>query len=424
MKVLLDISALGAGYRHDGSRTGVYRAIDCLASQLLCQRSCQLSLMAYGSLPLYASARNALANNPAFQNVHFLPPGGYTTRRIADLMAKISRENALLNFAMRGMHRIASRLPYNPALPSLDQISHYDVVHATYLGMPSTWRRLSHLCRFQTVYDLIPLIMPQFTTATHQRIARSCIDAIQPDDWVLAISEATKNDLCEYRGLDPRRVFVTPLAASEIFHQCVDTSMLHDIKDRYGIPDIPYILSLCTFEPRKNLPHLIDCFANLVEQEKINDLNLVLVGTTGWQHKAVFQQIRQYQHLKQRIIITGYVHDEDLAALYSGALMFVYPSLYEGFGLPPLEAMQCGVPVITSNTSSLPEVVGDAGIMVPPLDRHALCQAMLELYQHPGYAERYKERALARARLFSWRRSAEETVQAYRQAKECSVPRL
>ena len=183
---------------------------------------------------------------------------------------------------------------------------------------------------------------------------------------------------------------------------------------KYAIPDAPYVLTLGTLEPRKNIHRVIRCFAKTVLEEKIDDLCLVLVGAKGWSYGEAFEELGRYPSLRKRIVLTGYVDLEDLAPLYSGALSFVYPSFYEGFGLPPLEAMKCGVPVITSNTSSLPEVVGDAGIMVAPTDEDALSHAMLKIFRDSSLRARMSERSLARAALFSWEKCVEETIRAYK----------
>jgi len=171
-----------------------------------------------------------------------------------------------------------------------------------------------------------------------------------------------------------------------------------------------------TLEPRKNVVHLIRSFAELVRAERIPDLHLVLTGGQGWDYEPIFAEAERLREVRDRIHFTGYADDVDLAPLYSGALAFVYPSLYEGFGLPVLEAMQCGTPVITSSTSSLPEVVGDAGLLVDPQDGAALCQAMLALYEDADRRAELSSRAVARAGRFSWERCAHETVAAYRQA--------
>ena len=201
------------------------------------------------------------------------------------------------------------------------------------------------------------------------------------------------------------------MGSAKIF-LCLLNHKEQSLKKKYGIPDAPYILSLCTLEPRKNIDQIIRAFAKLVNESQIQELNLVLVGPKGWMFDKIFDAIATNTTVKNKIFITGFIPDEDLASIYSEAMMFVYPSFYEGFGLPPLEAMQCGTPVITSNVSSLPEVVGDAGIMVSPRDLDELCQAMLTVYKNPSLRQEMSEKSLHRASKFSWSRCALETAEA------------
>jgi glycosyltransferase involved in cell wall biosynthesis len=243
------------------------------------------------------------------------------------------------------------------------------------------------------------------------------VNSLGPEDFSVVISQCTKDDLCNLRpDIDPARVFVTYLAASDTFKPCSDAEQLKLVRKKYSLGDAPYFLSLSTLEPRKNITHTIRSFAKLVIEERLHDLNLVLAGGKGWLYEQIFQEISGLDEVKDRIIVTGYIDDNDLPALYSGALAFVYPSLYEGFGLPPLEAMQCGVPVITSNTSALPEVVGKAGIMLDPHDVDGMCQAMLNLYRNSYTRNSLASQGLARAKEFSWARCTKDTVAAYRTA--------
>ena len=162
---------------------------------------------------------------------------------------------------------------------------------------------------------------------------------------------------------------------------------------------------------------VIRAFGRLCKERQIADeARLVLVGRTGWKTEKIFAALEEAKHCREAIVVTGFVPDEYLPALYSGALAFLYVSRLEGFGLPPLEAMQCGVPVITSNVSSLPEVVGDAALMVGPDDIDGLCASMLRLSQDEVLRDELAARALARARMFSWARFGAETLAAYRQA--------
>jgi glycosyltransferase involved in cell wall biosynthesis len=189
-----------------------------------------------------------------------------------------------------------------------------------------------------------------------------------------------------------------------------------EVRQRYGILENPYFLSVCTLEPRKNLASVVRAFCDLVRQNKLPDLKLVLVGIAGWKPERMNEALESAGELRSRIIITGYVPDKDLSPLYSGAMGFVYLSEYEGFGLPPLEAMQCGVPVITSNTSSLPEVVGDAGVMLDPNDIRGLTETLLDLYLHEDRRQELARRSKVRAACFSWDRCVSQVVEAYRAA--------
>lgn len=282
------------------------------------------------------------------------------------------------------------------------------------LGLPS----LRSIPTLITIYDLIPMLYPQYFGEGSSEHFAGQVARLRSDHHIMCSSEDTRQALIDEAGLEPDQIHLVAWAASQrLFHPCTDSSKVTAVKSRYQIPGGSYILSICTFEPRKNIPHLIDCFVELVESESIDDLSLVLVGGSGWipqLNEQIAQSMSRHHASGRRIIATGYVPDEDLAPLYSGAMMFVYPSLVEGFGLPPLEAMQCGIPVITSNSSSLPEVVGEAGILVEPDDSDALIQAMLNLYRSSQLRSTLSELALARSAQFSWRRCAEETAAVYR----------
>ncbi len=295
--------------------------------------------------------------------------------------------------------------------------NNHDIYHSPFYPIPN-YINLSRLKVFQTIYDLIPIMHPEFFAFNENHLILKIVNELNRDTFVICISESTKNDLCNLsKKLDINKIFVIPLAASEKFYQCTDNSKITLIRNRYGIPpDIKYLLSISTLEPRKNIEQTIKAFIEILKQKNIHDLYLVLTGTKGWNYERIFATIENSKEFKEKIILTGYVPDDELAPLYSGALAFVYPSFYEGFGLPPLEAMQCGTPVITSNTSSLPEVVDNAGIMVDPIDLDALCQALLDVYTKQDLRESMSRRSLARAKLFSWEKHTQGVISAYKAA--------
>ena len=291
-----------------------------------------------------------------------------------------------------------------------------DIYHSTFLPLVNAPPRSVCAARVLTVYDLIPIILPEFCTYENRALIEQVINSAVYADRVMAISESTKSDLCEHTGIDPDRVAVTPLAASAQFYPCQSREAHAEVRSKYGIPDGQYALSLCTLEPRKNIEQVIRSYVDLVRQQRLDDLSLVLVGTKGWDFDHIFDEIKGADALSDKIIITGYLPDEALAPVYSGATMFLYPSLYEGFGLPVLEAMQCGVPVVTSNVSSLPEVVGNAGIMLDPRDGAGLSQAMFDIYSDETLRERLALQGVAHANTFSWERCAKSTIAAYETA--------
>jgi glycosyltransferase involved in cell wall biosynthesis len=294
------------------------------------------------------------------------------------------------------------------------KIETFDVIHSPFYPLPE-YVVGTGLSRFLTIYDMVPILFPHLCKPGIRALFSRILASLRPDDWVLCISESTKRDFCSITGFDPARVFVTHLGASTAtFRRCDDASRMEAARAKYGIPPGPYALSLSTLEPRKNIQDALTAFAHLVRQENIPDLTFVLVGARGWGSKTLDVALQRYAWLKDRIIVTGYVDDADLAPLYSGAMMFVYVPLYEGFGVPPLEAMQCGTPVITSNTSSLPEVIGDAGLMVSPGHPEDLCQNMLQLYRSDSLRTQLSSQALERARRFSWEKCVRQTLDAYR----------
>jgi glycosyltransferase involved in cell wall biosynthesis len=203
---------------------------------------------------------------------------------------------------------------------------------------------------------------------------------------------------------------VVPNAASARFAPCTDPVELWRVRTKYGIQG-DYILSVGTLQPRKNLPRLIEAFIEARKRPGF-DCRLVLVGKKGWgpdEAKALPAGVLQ----RKDVIFTGYVEDEDLPALYSGSMAFAYPSLYEGFGLPVLEAMACGTPVLTSQVSSLPEVCGDAAVYVHPLRTEEICRALLALGSDKDLRKALQARGLLRAQKFSWRESARKTLAVY-----------
>lgn len=292
-----------------------------------------------------------------------------------------------------------------------------DVYHTTLYRVPdSVLRRGKPVVA--TVYDLIPVIHPEFFPSSILEWFTRRADEVRRSTWFQCISECTKDDLCERWGVDPGVVTVSyPAADRGRFHPFRDDAVRLDALERHGIPDEPYLLCVNTLEPRKNTLAVLEAFLACSREPAFGGVNLVLTGGQGWNDEALQERLGGSHPALGRVLRTGFVEDQDLAALYSGALAFVYPSLYEGFGLPVLEAMQCGIPVITSNTSSLPEVAGDAGLLIDPLDPTALANAMLKLTTDSALRTVLASRSLQRAAMFTPERFIDSTVEIYRNAR-------
>lgn len=264
-----------------------------------------------------------------------------------------------------------------------------------------------------TVHDLGYHYYPQAHTLSQNLYLRwSTRYNARAATTVLADSEATRADLLHYYRIPEGKIIVVYPGRDETLAPVADLEALAAVRARYSLAD-PYLLYVGTLHPRKNLVRLVQAFAALLRSgpESIpSDLQLVLAGQKGWLYEEIFAQVRKLG-LTGRVVLTGYVPDADLAALLSGALAFVFPSLYEGFGLPVLEAMACGTPVVCSGVSSLPEVAGDAALLVDPLDVEALAEALGRIATDDELRASLVGRGFGQVRRFSWRRCAEQTLQ-------------
>lgn len=261
-----------------------------------------------------------------------------------------------------------------------------------------------------TIHDLSPFLYPELYRPSRRlyqqvQLRRSARCATH----LIADSEATRQDVIRILGVSPERVTAIPLGVEETLHPITDSEALAAFRQRYGL-DRPYILFVGTLEPRKNLSLLLEAFALLKARHIPHEL--VLVGGKGWYYETLFERTAQLG-LQGAVRFAGYASEEDLPYWYSAAEIFVYPSRYEGFGLPPLEAMACGTPVIVSRASSLPEAVGEAGLLVDPDDPRALAEAVATLLDDAGLREHLRRAGLERAAQLTWRRTAERTAAIY-----------
>ncbi len=263
-----------------------------------------------------------------------------------------------------------------------------------------------------TIHDLTPILFPETHTKQTVLLWNSTLKLIKNKiDIIIADSQNTKSDCMRLLKVHEEKIKVIYLAADKIYKPLDDKrgKIMEELRRTYNI-NSNFILYVGTLEKRKNIPNLIKAFYKL-KKRGINP-KLVVVGKKGWKYNEIFETMENL-NLQKDIIFTGYVPKEDLVKFYNLADVFIYPSLYEGFGLPPLESVACGTPVIASNTSSLPEVVGDAGIMVNPYDVDELVDKMYEVLTNDGLRDELSKKGLERAKLFSWEKTAKETWNVY-----------
>lgn len=295
-----------------------------------------------------------------------------------------------------------------------------DVFHSPDFTLPP----LRHGKTVLTVHDLSFIRYPETADAgLRAYLNRAVPRSVARADLVLADSRSTRDDLVELFGTDAARIQVLYPGVESRFHPIADKDHdpiacdgtgLDQIRERYGL-HFPFILSVGTLQPRKNYIRLIEAFGQMKDMaagDDVRRMRLVIVGGKGWLYEEIFARVEALG-LTDAVLFLGRLADEDLPALYNLADLFVFPSLYEGFGLPVLEAMACGVPVVCSTASSLPEVIGDAGLMVDPHDVEGLAVAMARVIADRALRARMVEKGLARARRFTWTAAAERLLDIY-----------
>lgn len=284
-----------------------------------------------------------------------------------------------------------------------------DVFHSPDFIPPLRYRG----CSVITIHDLAFLIYPHFLTKDAARYYGQIDRAVRRADQIIAVSHSTKNDLVRMLGVPEDRVTVIHEAAHPRMRPMPRDEALQRVQALYGVPD-EFVLFVSTIEPRKNVGGLLKAYRRLRDDYKLTPA-LVLAGSPGWLSDEIHALVAQVD-LKQHTYFLGRVEAHDLPYLYNAARCLVHPAFYEGFGLTPLEAMACGTPVIVSNVSSLPEVVGDAGMLVDPLQDEEITVALWRVLTDNTLREGLRMKGLQRAASFSWQRAAEQTMAVYHRA--------
>ncbi|HEX8684446.1 MAG TPA: glycosyltransferase family 1 protein [Ardenticatenaceae bacterium] len=348
---------------------------------------------------------------------------GKYTQRLIEQLALLDKENQFTilhsrrdsgtlvrqeNFQRKTLftpshHRLEQwLLPLETAFTGLDLLHSPDFI-------PPFYRNYKSII---TVHDLAFLHFPHFVTTDSAHHYGQIDQAVRRTDHIIAVSESTKADLINMLGVPERKISVIHEAADPMFRPIKDQGTIDVVRQRHGLAERPYIFFLSTIEPRKNLPTLLRAFRRLLDEYRSINVTLAVAGEKGWLFENVFELYHELK-LEDDVKFLGHVPITDLPALFNGALIHVHPSFYEGFGLTPLEAMACGTPTIVSNVSSLPEVVGDAGLLVSPDDEEEWTEAMYRLLNDSALCQTFSEKGLRRAAQFSWEKAARQHLEVY-----------
>ena len=331
-------------------------------------------------------------NDMDFHYFHTLPRDAYDSR--------LWRGKTYRLYPHASMVRIPLSFPLALAANKID------LAHFQYVAPP-----LCPCRTIVTIHDISYEFFPEYFNPRERARMKLLIPLSgRRAAHVLTISEYSRRQLIETYRLQEEHVSVTYLGVSEAFRRISEQAAIAST-ERFGLSR-PFILGVGNVQPRKNLVRLIRAFARL-RKEKSVPHDLVLVGQAAWKAHQVQEEIEKLR-IGDAVKTTGYVSDEELVALYNRADLFVYPSLYEGFGLPIVEAMACGTPVVTSNVTCIPEVAGDAALTVDPLSENELGNAMLRVLDQTRLAETLREKGIARSKKFCWRTVAEQTAEIYR----------
>jgi glycosyltransferase involved in cell wall biosynthesis len=266
-----------------------------------------------------------------------------------------------------------------------------------------------------TFHDLIPIVFSHLTPAHFTRATQTGLQfARNHADRIIADSQFTKEELIRVAALPTEKIVVIYPGVRQVFHPLNNPDHLKGIRAKYGIYDRPYVLTVGFLDPRKNVQGHVRAFEKLGKEQEMRDLQLVMVGPESPATSQVLAEIASAK-VRDRIHVTGYVPDDDLVALMNGAQVFVYCSVYEGFGFPVLEAMACGTPVVTSITTSLGEISQDAAILVDPANHEEIAIGIARLLTDDALRETMQARGLEHAKQFTWRKCAQEHLRVYQE---------
>ena len=394
-KILFDATELSYFLEESGHRAGVFFVALNLFRELRKRKNVELVFCC--NFKRYYFLKEVIDKVEEFQGIELLKENSLINLFFARLNHWAKFKNNKIKYAMLSFSRYYENIFYKQNKKNLEQLKDFDIYFSPFQAPSEEILISKHLKRFRMLHDTIPILEAGKIPSNRRLWSYRIYNTITSNDFYVTNSECTRRDVLKYFNIREENIKTTLLGVNDYFKPTKEQT------------EEKYIFSLCTLGKRKNLIFAIKNFFKFIEKNKINDLKLVLAGGVWNKFKnELTEAIGEFDQSK--IEVLGYVKDEELPILYSNALMFIYPSLYEGFGLPVLEAMKCGCPVITSNISSLPEVIGHAGIQINPENDEELVSAYEKMYYDNFFRELCIERGLVRAKNFSWEVCVEQIV--------------
>ncbi len=390
MKLLYDCTELSYFNDDDGHRAGVFYVALNIFKELKRQN---VDITFFCDFRRYFFMKNV----KEFNDIPLLKEHSAVNLLIGWILFVSRKFPYIIRYGLTVLARFYDKYLYRVNKKNLAQLVSYNLYFSPFTP-PSREIELAELKRFRMIHDVIPIVekgMSKNTKDWHNKV----YNTLNNHDYYVTNSEYTKKDVLKYFPfIKEENIHTTYLGVNDSF------------KPAEIQADENYVFSLCTMGKRKNIIYGIRNFFKFIERNKITDLKLVLGGSTWRRFEGVLNN--ELEHIdKSKIELTGYIKDEELPRYYSNAMMFIYPSLYEGFGLPVLEAMKCGCPVITSSTTSLPEVIGECGITVSPENDEEMIKAFEKMYFNSDFRQECREKGLKRAENFTWEKCVSELLE-------------
>ena len=407
LKVLFDASCLSAYSSKNGYRAGIYNVALNILKQFLNTQNIEVTL--YADYRSFRFIKKMIKECPEFSELELISQTNFINKLWGHIIYFVKNCPIRIIYLFNILARIYDNYFYVWCKNLYKKLNDYDAYFSPINSQTKEITENEKLKRFTFLHDIIPLLDKGNEKKLISEWYYKLFKNFSEEDFYFTNSEYTRDDFLKYfKQIKPEHILTAHLGADEKFIPQCDVNKINEIKAKYKIPeDSSYILSLCTLGKRKNIGFLIKAFDEFFKQHKGEKIYLVLAGGK-WKkfEKELNENLKDIR--TEKIIQAGYIEDNDLPYLYSGARVFVYPSLYEGFGLPVLEAMKCGCPVIVSNLTSLPEVVGNAGILLD-INNNPEEQLITELEKFcfdNDYHDEYQNKVLEQAKLFSWQKCA------------------